>query len=53
MTTGRKKSTKRKLRVKAKKSPRKAPWGHNDDGKKKKPTRAGKKSSEVKGREVQ
>ena len=35
MTTGRRKSTNQKLRVKAKKSPGKAPWGCNDDGKKK------------------
>ena len=35
MTTGRRKSTKQKIRVKAKKSPGKAPWGHNYDGKKK------------------
>ena len=32
--TGRMKSTIRKLRVKAKKSPGKAPWGRNDDRKK-------------------
>ena len=35
MTTGRRKSTKQKLRMKAKKSPGEAPWGCNDDGKKK------------------
>ena len=35
MTTGRRNVTKQKLRVKAKKSPGKAPWGRNDDGKKK------------------
>ena len=35
MTMGRRKSTKRKLRMKAKKSPGEAPWGRNDDGKKK------------------
>ena len=51
--TGRRKSTKRKLRVKAKKSSGKVPWGRNDDEKKKKLTWAGTKSSEVKGREVQ
>ena len=54
MTTGRRKSTNRKLRVKAKKSPGEAPWGCNDDGKKKnRQGRGGKKSSEVKGIEVQ
>ena len=31
---GRSRSIDRKLRVKAKKSPGKAPWGRNDDGKK-------------------
>ena len=54
MTTRRRKSIKRKLRMKAKKSPGEAPWGRNDDGKKK--NRQGQgwtKSSEVKGREVQ
>ena len=35
MTTGRRKLTKKKLRMKAKKSSRKVPWGRNDDGKKK------------------
>ena len=34
MTAGQSRSTNRKLRVKAKKSPGKAPWGHNDDRKK-------------------
>ena len=35
MKTGRRTSTNRKLRVKAKKSPGEMPWRHNDDGKKK------------------
>ena len=35
MTMGRRKLTKRKLRMKAKKSLGEAPWGCNDDGKKK------------------
>ena len=52
--TGRRKSTKQKLRVKDKKSPREAPWGRNDDGKKKnRQGQGGIKSSEVKGGEVQ
>ena len=54
MTMGRRKSTNQKLRVKAKKSPREAPRGSNDDGKKKNQQgQGGKKSSEVKGGEVQ
>ena len=35
MMVGRRKSTNRKLRVKAKKSLGRMPWRHNDDGKKK------------------
>ena len=31
LTVGRSRSIDRKLRVKAKKSPGSAPWGHNDD----------------------
>ena len=33
-TAGQSRSINQKLRVKAKKSPGKAPWGHNDDRKK-------------------
>ena len=46
--TGRSRSTDRKLRVKAKKSPGGAPWGHNDDnkntgqGEEERPTRVGR-----------
>ena len=48
MMMGRRKSSNQKLRVKAKKSPRKAPWGRNDDGKKKNRQGQGEaKSSEV------
>ena len=41
-TAVRSRSINRKLRMKAKKSPGKAPWGCNDDGKNKKLTRAGR-----------
>ena len=52
--TGKRNSTDQKLRVKAKKSLGEAPWGRNDDGKKKNPQGQGvAKSSEVKGRDVQ
>ena len=51
MTKGSRKSTKRKLRVKAKKSLGEVPWGRNDDKKKKhRQGQGGTKSSEVKGR---
>ena len=50
---GRRKLTDPKLRVKAKNSPGEAPWGRNDDGKKKnRQGQGGEKSREVKGREV-
>ena len=48
MMTGRRKSTNRKLRVKAKKSPGQTPWRRNDDRKKKdRQGQGGVKSSEV------
>ena len=48
MTIRRRKSTNRKLRVKAKKSLGEAPWGRNDDRKKKnRQGQGGAKSSEV------
>ena len=51
---GRRKSTEWKLRFKAKKSLGEAPWGRNDDRKKKnRQGWGGIKSSEVKGGEVQ
>ena len=51
MTTGKRKSTNQKLRVKAKNSPGQTPCGRNDDRKNKNRQGQGEtKSSEVKGR---
>ena len=54
MTMGRRKSSNRKLRVKAKKSSGETPWRHNDDGKKKdRQGQQGAKERRNKGKEVQ